>query len=61
MKVQKINKENQSTAQGLTTYLKFDGIIEYENESWVETEGILKGKLSEIVTIRNIPIDSTHR
>ena len=42
--------------------LRSDRIAEYKNESLAETEDIiLNGKLSETLSIRNIPINSTLR
>ena len=42
--------------------MRSDRITEYKHESLAETEDIvLKGKLSETVSIRNIPINSTIR
>ena len=39
--------------------MRSDQIAEYKNESLPETEDILKGKLNETLSIRNIPINST--
>ena len=41
--------------------LRLDGIPEYENESWAETEYILKDMLSKTLGIRNIQIVRAHR
>ena len=41
--------------------LRLDGIPEYKNESWAETEYILKDMLSKTLGIRNIQIVRAHR
>ena len=51
-----IAQENRSRQDNL----RFDGIAEYENKSWTETEDIVKGTSNEISGIRNIQIERAH-
>ena len=41
--------------------LRFDGVGEYENESWNDTEEILKDFLFEHLSLRNIKSKRAHR
>ena len=41
--------------------LRFDGIEEWEEESWADTEQNLKDTLSEILGIQNVKIGRAHR
>ena len=41
--------------------LRFDGIEEWEQESWADTEQKLKDTLSKILGIQNIKIERAHR
>ena len=41
--------------------LRFDGVIEYENESWNDTEEVLKDFLFEHLGLENIKIEHAHR
>ena len=40
--------------------LRFDGIEEWEQESWADTEQNLKDTLSKILGIQNIKIERAH-
>ena len=51
-----IAQENRSRQDNL----RFDGIAEYENKSWTETEDIVKDTSNEISGIRNIQIERAH-
>ena len=62
-------KNNDDTKNKLRTLedrsrrdkLIFDGIEEWEEESWADTEQNLKDKLREILGIQNIKIERCHR
>ena len=41
--------------------LRFDGVTEYENESWNDTEEVLKDFLFEHLSLRNIKSERAHR
>ena len=41
--------------------LRFDGIPEYKNETWADTEDILKDTLREQLGMNNIKIERAHR
>ena len=41
--------------------LRFDGIEEWEDESWADTEENLKLKIKETLGIENIEIERAHR
>ena len=41
--------------------LRFDGIEEWEEESWADTEQNLKDTLSDILGIQNVKIERAHR
>ena len=41
--------------------LRFDGIEEWEDESWADTEENLKDKIKETLGIENIEIERAHR
>ena len=41
--------------------LRFDGVGEYENESWNDTEEFLKDFLFEHLSLRNIKSKRAHR
>ena len=41
--------------------LRFDGIEEWEEESWVDTEQNLKDTLGDILGIQNVKIERAHR
>ena len=41
--------------------LRFDGIEEWEEESWLDTEQNLKDTLSDILGIQNVKIERAHR
>ena len=41
--------------------LRFDGVRDFENESWYDTEEVLKDLLFEHVGLRNIKIERAHR
>ena len=41
--------------------LRFDGIPEYKNETWADTEDILKDNLREQLGMNNIKIERAHR
>ena len=41
--------------------LRFDGIEEWEQESWADTEQNLKDTLSKILGIQNMKIERAHR
>ena len=60
------NKEQDDTLRVLEDRsrcdnLRFDGIPEYKNETWADTEDILKDTLREQLGMNNIKIERSHR
>ena len=41
--------------------IRFDGVREYENESWNDTEEVLKDLLFEHLGLQNIKLERVHR
>ena len=62
------NQDNDDTINKLRIFgdlsrrdiLRFDGIAEWEQESWADTEQNLKDTLSKILGIQNIKIERAH-
>ena len=65
-KKKKINKRLKDKQRDLEDRshrdnLRFDGVREYENELWNDTEEVLKDFLFEYLGLRNIKIERAHR
>ena len=66
---EKLKKDNDDTNNKLRILedrsrrdnLRFDGIEEWEEESWADTEQNLKDTLSDILGIQNVKIERAHR
>ena len=67
--IEKLKKDNDDANNKLRILedrsrrdnLRFDGIEEWEEKFWVDTEQNLKDTLSEILGIQNINIERAHR
>ena len=67
--IEKLKKDNDDTNNKLRILedrsrrdnLRFDGIEEWEEESWADTEQNLKDTLSDILGIQNVKIERAHR
>ena len=67
--IEKLKKDNDDTNNKLRILedcsrrdnLRFDGIEEWKEESWADTEQNLKDTLSETLGIQNINIERAHR
>ena len=67
--IEKLKKDNDDVNNKLRILedrsrrdnLRFDGIEEWEEESWSDTEQNLKDTLSEILGIQNVKIERAHR
>ena len=67
--IEKLKKDNDDNNNKLRILedrsrrdnLRFDGIEEWEEESWADTEQNLKDTLSDILGIQNVKIERAHR
>ena len=67
--IEKLKKDNDDTNNKLRILedrsrrdnLRFDGIEEWEEESWADTQQNLKDTLSNILGIQNVKIERAHR
>ena len=69
MKLKKLKKDNDDNNKKLRILedrsrrdnVSFDGIEEWEEEYWADTEQNLKDTLSDILGIKNVKIERAHR